>query len=151
MSSNRVEFRLNDDDLALLSRIAKRLGLSIGLAARQFTVDGARAAEGIEQPKADLLAAFHHDLEEFRAALESLNDSAVGGLESVRRDVGSIDILLVALLRGILQLVAMGRMFGEAQDKALVERALRSADQSVEVMLQKRRDTAPVHSTETRA
>ena len=149
MSSNRVEFRLSDEDLALLSRLAKRLGLSVGLTARQFTVAGARAAEGIEQPKADLLAAFHHDLEEFRAALESLNDSAVGGLELVRRDVGSIDRLLVALLRGILQLVAMGRMFGEAQDKALVERALRSADQSVEVMLQKRRDPAPVHSTET--
>lgn len=151
MKDKHLQFRLDDEEFAIVESIAKKMGLSVGRAARHLTLAGARLTAGMEKPPVELLTSFQHDLEEFRAAIEALNDGTVGGLEGLRRDVGSIDRLLVALLRGILQLVAMGRMFGEAQDKALVERALRSADQSVEVMLQKRRDATPVHATETHA
>jgi hypothetical protein len=151
VESKHLQFRLEEQDYALVESIAKQMGLSVNRTARHLAIAGARVTAGMHKPPAELINGFQHDIEEFRASLETLNDVTTDGMDGVKRDLQAVDKLLVALLRGILQIVAISRRFGEAHDKQLLESALAMAEQSMKQMLQERRSTPQKASTESHA
>jgi hypothetical protein len=151
VESKRIEFRVQDGEYALIEQIAGQMGTSVGRAARQLTISGARATAGFHQSPTDLVRTFHNDLEEFRASLETLNDVASDGLDGLRQDVRAMDQLLVALLRGILQIVTIARLFGDAHDKTLVERALQMAEGTLKQMMHTRKPVPADSASEVSA
>lgn len=148
MKWKHVQFKLEAKDYEVVESIASKMGLSVGRAARHLTIAGARVTAGMEKPPAELLSSLHHDVEEFRVSLETLNESASEGIDGLRRDVQSVDKLLVALLRGMVQVVTIARYFGQSHNEELLDKAVKSAEQSLKASLQELRTSTTKPATE---